>query len=66
VWRFFALAGSAVELPAIAGSFGIPVTIVPLHTCGERQQLIHPKAEQGDLNAKALLGRPTTSPASLR
>jgi len=42
----FRLAGSAVELPvtAIAGSFGIPVTIVPLHTC-EGERTAHPSAK---------------------
>jgi riboflavin kinase/FMN adenylyltransferase len=54
--------GTASDLQAIASSFGIPVTIVPLHTCeGERisSSSIRQALEQGDLQrAKALLGRP--------
>lgn len=54
--------GTATDLQAIAANFGIPVTIVPLHTCeGERisSSSIRQALEQGDLQrAQALLGRP--------
>ena len=54
--------GTAKDLQALAATFNIPVTMVPLHTCeGERisSSSIRRALEQGDLaHAKALLGRP--------
>ncbi len=56
--------GTAIDLKAIASTFNIPVTMVPLHTCeGDRisSSSIRRALEQGDLEqAKALLGRPYT------
>lgn len=63
--------GTATDLQAIAASFGIPVTIVGLHTCegdacgGQPERIssssIRQALEQGDLQrAKVLLGRPYT------
>ena len=56
--------GTATDLQAIAANFGIPVSIVPLHTCeGERisSSSIRQAIEQGDLQrALVLLGRPYT------
>ena len=56
--------GTAADLSAIAANFGIPVSIVSLHTCeGNRisSSSIRQALEQGDLErAKALLGRPYT------
>ncbi len=56
--------GTATDLQAIAAQFGIPVSIVPLHTCeGERisSSSIRQAIEQGDLQrALVLLGRPYT------
>ena len=61
--------GTATDLQAIAGSFGIPVTIVPLHTSdGERisSSSIRQALEQGDIQrAKTLLGRPYTLTGSV-
>lgn len=56
--------GNATELQAIAATYGIPVTIVPLQTCeGERisSSSIRKALQQGDLQcANQLLGRPYT------
>ena len=56
--------GTAADLSAIAANFGIPVSIVSLHTCeGNRisSSSIRQALEQGDIErAKALLGRPYT------
>ena len=56
--------GTAIDLKAIASTFNIPVTMVPLHTCeGDRisSSSIRRALEQGDLEqARALLGRPYT------
>lgn len=63
--------GTASDLQAIAATFGIPITIVPLHnasdspteTLDERisSSSIRQALEQGDLHrAKILLGRPYT------
>jgi len=56
--------GTATELQAIAATYGIPTTIVPLQTCaGERisSSSIRQALEKGDLDcAKALLGRSYT------
>ncbi|WP_013334624.1 riboflavin biosynthesis protein RibF [Gloeothece verrucosa] len=56
--------GTATDLQEIAGSFGIPVTIVPPYTYkGERisSSLIRQSLEQGNLQyIKALLGRSYT------
>ncbi len=56
--------GTAAELQAIATTYGIPVTIVPLQTCeGERisSSSIRQALQQGDLQcANQLLGRPYT------
>lgn len=56
--------GTAQDLKAIAGRFGIPVTIVPIHACaGDRisSSAIRQALEQGNLPcAKELLGRPYT------
>jgi len=53
--------GTVTDLRAIASNFGIPTTIVPLHTCeGERisSSAIRQALEQGNLDrAKQLLGR---------
>ncbi len=53
--------GTVTDLKAIASNFGIPTTIVPLHTCeGERisSSAIRQALEQGNLDrAKQLLGR---------
>ncbi len=53
--------GTATDLKAISSNFGIPTTIVPLHTCqGERisSSAIRQALEQGNLDrAKSLLGR---------
>ncbi len=54
--------GTATDLEAIAAKFGIPVTIVPLHTCeGTRisSSSIRQALAEGDLRrAKVLLDRP--------
>jgi len=54
--------GTATELQAIAATYGIPTTIIPLQTCaGERisSSSIRQALQQGDLECvKALLGRP--------
>ncbi len=56
--------GTATELQAIAATYGIAVTIVPLQTCeGERisSSSIRQALEQGDLQCvERLLGRPYT------
>lgn len=56
--------GNATDLQAIAATFGIPVNIVPLHTCeGKRisSSAIRQALEQRDLpQAKTLLGRAYT------
>lgn len=56
--------GTATELQAIAATYDIPVTIVPLQTCeGERisSSSIRQALQQGDLQcANQLLGRPYT------
>lgn len=56
--------GTAADLQAITAKFGIPVTIVPLHTCeGTRisSSSIRQALAEGDLGyAKALLDRPYT------
>jgi riboflavin kinase/FMN adenylyltransferase len=61
--------GTATDLQAIAGNFGIPVTIVSLYTCeGERisSSSIRQALEQGNLQrAKTLLGRPYTLTGSV-
>lgn len=61
--------GTATDLQAIAATFGIPVTIVPLHICeGERisSSFIRQALEQGELQrAASLLGRPYTLTGSV-
>ncbi len=68
--------GTASDLQAIAASFGIPVTIVPLQIgddCSQKilrerisSSLIRQALEQGDLQrAKTLLGRPYTLTGSV-
>lgn len=63
--------GTAIDLQALAAKFGIPVTIVPIHTCkgnacsGPRQRISSSSIRQaladGDLRyAKLLLDRPYT------
>ncbi|MUL36303.1 bifunctional riboflavin kinase/FAD synthetase [Gloeocapsopsis dulcis] len=56
--------GTAKDLQAIAASFGIPVTIVPIHArAGDRisSSAIRQALEHGDLQrAQELLGRPYT------
>jgi len=57
--------GTATDLQAIAANFGIPVTIVPLHTCEGSHRIsssaIRQALEQGNLQrAKELLGRSYT------
>lgn len=57
-------AGTSADLKAIASSYGIDVTIVPLQTCqGERisSSVIRQALEQGDITqANQRLGRPYT------
>lgn len=61
--------GTANDLQAIAATFGIAVTVVPLHTCeGERisSSIIRQALEQGELErAQSLLGRPYTLTGSV-
>lgn len=61
--------GTATDLQAIAASYGIPVEVIPLHTCqGDRisSSSIRTALEQGDLqHAKTLLGRPYTLTGSV-
>ena len=56
-------AGTAVDLQSIASSYGIDVTLVPLHNCGEGDRIsssaIREALASGDLRkAHQLLGRP--------
>lgn len=57
-------AGTAADLLQIASTYGVKVTIVPLHTCeGERisSSAIRQSLEQGEINqVNRLLGRPYT------
>ena len=56
--------GTAIELQAIAADYGIPVIIVPLHTCEDKRissSSIRQALDQGDLQCvNQLLGRPYT------
>lgn len=56
-------AGTAVDLQSIASSYGIDVTLIGLHTCGEGERIsssiIRESLASGDLKrANQLLGRP--------